>query len=64
MIRQSAGLCLKRAPLTQRLRLLGVRVATLVETEKCQEFMKNRSLASVEYAQTAIDSEAKTDQLF
>jgi DNA polymerase-4 len=29
-IRQAAGLCLKRAPLTKRLRLLGVRVGTLV----------------------------------
>jgi DNA polymerase-4 len=31
-IRQIAGLCLKRAPLTQRLRLLGVRVGSLVKT--------------------------------
>ena len=29
-IRRVAGLCLKRAPLQQRLRLLGVRVASLV----------------------------------
>ena len=28
-LRRTAGLCLKRAPLTQRLRLLGVRVAAL-----------------------------------
>ena len=32
-IRQAAGLCLKRAPLTQRLRLLGVRVASLTRIE-------------------------------
>ena len=31
-IRQVAGQCLKRAPLTQRLRLLGVRVGSLRET--------------------------------
>ena len=30
-IRQTAGLCLKRVPLTQRLRLLGVRVGSLVK---------------------------------
>ena len=29
-IRQAAGLCLKRAPLTRRLRLLGVRVSSLI----------------------------------
>jgi DNA polymerase IV len=29
-IRQTAGLCLKRVPLNQRLRLLGVRVGSLV----------------------------------
>ena len=32
-IRQAAGLCLKRAPLIQRLRLLGVRVASLSRIE-------------------------------
>jgi DNA polymerase-4 len=32
-IRQAAGLCLKRAPLAQRLRLLGVRVGALVRPE-------------------------------
>ena len=30
MIRRTAGLCLKRAPLERRLRLLGVRVGGLV----------------------------------
>jgi DNA polymerase-4 len=32
-IRQAAGLCLKRIPLTKRLRLLGVRVGGLVKSE-------------------------------
>jgi DNA polymerase-4 len=32
-IRQIAGLALKRVPLTQRLRLLGVRVGTLLKAE-------------------------------
>ena len=63
-IRQTAGLCLKRAPLAQRLRLLGVRVATLVKAEKCDEFITNQPLAPVATKQEAIDSEAQTDQLF
>lgn len=33
LIRRAAGLCLKRAPLTQRLRLLGVRVGNLQRRE-------------------------------
>ncbi len=33
-IRQAAGLCLKRAPLTKRLRLLGVRVGTLARAAR------------------------------
>ena len=33
-LRRVAGLCLKRAPLTQRLRLLGVRVGALVRTKE------------------------------
>ncbi|MEO6291592.1 MAG: DNA polymerase IV, partial [Burkholderiaceae bacterium] len=32
-IRQAAGLCLKRIPLTKRLRLLGVRVGGLVKSD-------------------------------
>jgi DNA polymerase-4 len=34
LIRRVAGLCLKRAPLERRLRLLGVRVAGLVQREQ------------------------------
>ena len=63
-IRQTAGLCLKRAPLAQRLRLLGVRVATLVRAEKCDEFITNQALALVATEQSAINTEAKSDQLF
>ena len=36
-IRQAAGLCLKRIPLTKRLRLLGVRVAGLVKSDGALE---------------------------
>jgi DNA polymerase-4 len=58
-IRQAAGLCLKRAPLDKRLRLLGVRVGSLL----------NKGLASVEYAQAAtnliaLPTEDSTGQLF
>jgi DNA polymerase-4 len=57
-IRQVAGQCLKRAPLTQRLRLLGVRVGALVP---------NRALAPVDTSQAAtnlIASDYPTGQLF
>ncbi len=58
-IRQAAGLCLKRAPLDKRLRLLGVRVGSLL----------NKGLAPVEYAQAAtnliaLPTEDSTGQLF
>ncbi|MEY4738140.1 MAG: hypothetical protein RL302_2459, partial [Pseudomonadota bacterium] len=51
--------CLKRAPLDKRLRLLGVRVGSLL----------NKGLASVEYAQAAtnliaLPTEDSTGQLF
>ncbi len=58
-IRQAAGLCLKRAPLDKRLRLLGVRVGSLL----------NKDLAPVDYAQAAtnliaLPTEDSTGQLF
>ena len=40
-IRRAAGLCLKRAPLTQRLRLLGVRVASLTRHENNEDYKPN-----------------------
>jgi DNA polymerase-4 len=57
-IRQVAGQCLKRAPLTQRLRLLGVRVGALVQ---------NKALAPADTAQAATDliaTDSLTGQLF
>jgi DNA polymerase-4 len=36
LIRRTAGLCLKRAPLERRLRLLGVKVAGLVKSDSAQ----------------------------
>jgi DNA polymerase-4 len=66
-IRQVAGQCLKRAPLTQRLRLLGVRVGALVRADDAshpQNLMPNRALAPVDTAQAATDLIAETGQLF
>ena len=56
-IRRAAGLCLKRAPLDRRLRLLGVRVGALLNT----------AAAPVGIAQAATDlgaNEGETGQLF
>nr|MDP2191885.1 DNA polymerase IV [Rhodoferax sp.] len=63
-IRHTAGLCLKRVPLDQRLRLLGVRVGTLVKaggTETCEE---NRPSTSKLSASSATDLATKISQLF
>jgi DNA polymerase-4 len=60
-IRQVAGQCLKRVPLTQRLRLLGVRVGSLV---KASEYEVNKPVGTAELAQPAIDLISKTPQLF
>jgi DNA polymerase-4 len=61
-IRHNAGLLLKRVPLAQRLRLLGVRVGTLAKAE---------DVAALEQAATAAGADAEesapppyTDQLF
>ena len=60
-IRQVAGQCLKRVPLTQRLRLLGVRVGSLV---KASEYEINKPAGTAELAEPAIDLISKTPQLF
>ena len=62
-IRQAAGLCLKRVPLTQRLRLLGVRVGSLIKTSEITDFKEKVLHAPVSKSKIAIDSEAN-DQLF
>jgi DNA polymerase-4 len=54
-IRHAAGLALKRAPLTQRLRLLGVRVGAL-------EKASNMAVAPAELAQAAMNSVANSEQ--
>jgi DNA polymerase-4 len=66
-IRRIAGLCLKRAPLQKRLRLLGVRVGALLSEDEALEFMKNKPVAHVEYARAAtknIANDTLTGQLF
>ena len=71
-IRTTAGLCLKRVPLTQKLRLLGVRASALLpagqaaETQKTDEtadYKQKSPLAPVIRAQAAPDLIA-TYQLF
>ena len=62
-IRKIAGLCLKRVPLHKRLRLLGVRAATLVKTGETPVYQKNVPVAVIARAQAAPESIA-TDQLF
>jgi len=66
-IRRVAGLCLKRAPLQKKLRLLGVRMAALIRAEDAQNIKQNGPTAPAESAQTAINSGADdtlTGQLF
>ena len=64
LIRQMAGQCLKRVPLGQRLRLLGVRVGSLQPVASAQVDEQNRPEAQAGYALAAIDSEASLPQLF
>jgi len=62
-IRKIAGLCLKRVPLDKRLRLLGVRAATLVKAGEEPAYEQKRPLAQSGQVQAATESTA-TDQLF
>ena len=66
-IRRVAGLCLKRAPLQKKLRLLGVRMAALLSAEEALNYKEKRPVTGVDIAQAAINLEAKdllTGQLF
>ena len=64
VIRQTAGQCLKRVPLQQRLRLLGVRVASLVAAKDRPEYMTNRPEALMKSTLEATNLEASEPQLF
>ena len=63
-LRKVAGQCLKRVPLTQRLRLLGVRVGSLAKAGSAESYMQNVPLAHVVPAQAATNLIAYNDQLF
>ncbi len=63
-IRQVAGLSLKRAPLHQPLRLLGVRVTGLSKTSQLHQHVKNLPETHEQQAREAIQIEATKDQLF
>lgn len=62
-IRKVAGLCLKRVPLNQRLRLLGVRAATLIKAADAPTHEQKRLSVDPVQEPVAID-ESATDQLF
>ncbi|MHB1198103.1 MAG: DNA polymerase IV [Polaromonas sp.] len=62
-IRKIAGACLKRVPLNQRLRLLGVRAAMLAKAGEVPDHEQNAASAHTERAQAATESIA-SDQLF
>lgn len=64
-IRRAAGQCLKRVPLQRRLRLLGVRVGSLVPlAELTRTHTSNQAAALIDTGYTAIDSVAATRPLF
>ncbi|MDZ7937044.1 MAG: DNA polymerase IV [Rhodoferax sp.] len=57
-IRRIAGMCLKRAPLHKKLRLLGVRMGALLSAAEAQEMKEKQPLALMGSAQAAINSRA------
>ncbi len=66
-IRRAAGQCLKRAPLTRRFRLLGVRVGGLQRREDVQSSVPNQPAGHANHGLVAMNSEAEdrwTGQLF
>ena len=54
-IRHHAGLCLKRAPLQQRLRLLGVRVGSLITASEHLKSLTKKTPEPMQGVQTAMD---------
>jgi DNA polymerase-4 len=61
-IRRVAGLCLKRAPLQKRLRLLGVRMGALLSSDEAFSLKKNGPLAPMNITKSAIELEASEDR--
>ena len=64
VIRQHAGLCLKRVPLQQRLRLLGVRVGSLLTLAEHQQALQHQTTESMQPVQTTMDLEVKVLPFF
>jgi DNA polymerase-4 len=64
LLRKVAGQCLKRVPLTQRLRLLGVRVGSLLPADALLNPELNMPLAHTGKAFIAPDLESTEPQLF
>jgi DNA polymerase IV len=66
LIRRTAGQCLKRVDLTRRLRLLGVRVGSLLKAAELEALNSEQNNAPVGENRTevAIDSGAQSGQLF
>jgi DNA polymerase-4 len=63
-IRHAAGMCLKRAPLTKRLRLLGVRVGALLKADEAPDSQSIPAAAPADSAQGAIKIELVNGELF
>jgi DNA polymerase-4 len=63
-IRQTAGQCLKRVDLTRRLRLLGVRVGSLVKAGEIPFFEQKVPASPVDSTESAINFLSDTPQLF
>jgi DNA polymerase-4 len=61
-LRRVAGLCLKRAPLQKKLRLLGVRMGALLRSDAASKSEQNRSSMLIDTAQCAIKFAAKDTQ--
>jgi DNA polymerase-4 len=64
ILRKVAGQCLKRVPLHQKLRLLGVRVASLLPAKDAQAYEQNKPEAHIGKAQIASFLIANEGQLF
>ena len=63
IIRAAAGRCLKRVPLERRLRLLGVRVGTLIRADALAPHTGEPSTARLAAEPNASRYRANTDQL-
>ena len=63
-IRQAAGQCLKRVDLSRRLRLLGVRVGSLLRADEAPDLMPKQAQGAIGHTPDAMDSGAKTASLF